>query len=238
MSSPSTSIDLGLLQRFSTPTVANAIELFEIRPGDEGYLRPGLQCLLPDAPPVAGFAATCMYSSGRNLAYGKVESFDYWEHVESVPGPRIAVWQDIDPYPGTGCPWGEVQSNIHKVLGCAGAVTNGALRDIEEVRGLGFPMLYGHTCVSRSFVHLVDYGIPLSFHGVVVKPGDLIQMDRHGALIVPLEVMPHLDQAIAEIERRERPVIDYCKGGTATRAGLVEMATKHLRNHPRWTPGA
>lgn len=180
---------------------------------------------------------TCLISSSRNNTFGKVESFEYWEHIESVPRPRIAFMLDLDPQPGTGCAWGEVNANIHKALGCVGAVTNGAARDLPEVRAAGFQMLYGHTCVSHSYTHFVDFGVPLSFNGVVVKPGDLVQVDRHGALLIPLETLPHLEQAIAEVERRERPVIEYCQSGKVTRAGLVDVVTRYLRNPPKWKPG-
>ena len=231
-------MNIDILTRFSTATVANAIELFEIRPRDEGYIRPGLQCLLPEMAPIAGFAATCMVSSGREKSLGARESFDYWEHIESIPGPRIAVVQDLDPQPGTGCFWGEVNSSVHQALGCVGAVTNGAARDVAEMRSTRFQMLYGHTCVSHSYIHIVGFGTALSFDGVVVKPGDLVQVDQHGALIVPVETLPHLEQAIAEIERRERPVIDYCRSGNATREVLERLVRQHLRNQPAWQPSA
>ena len=227
-----------ILTRFSTPTVANAIELFDIRPRDEGYLRPGLQCLLPEMAPIAGFATTCMVSSGRGKSLGARESFDYWEHIESIPGPRIAFVQDLDPQPGTGCFWGEVNSSIHQALGCIGAVTNGAARDLAEMRSFGFQMLYGHPCVSHSYIHIVGFGTPLSFDGVLVKPGDLVQVDHHGALLVPAETLPHLEQAITEIERRERPVIDYCRSGNASREGIERLVRQHLRDNPKWKPAA
>ena len=76
----------------------------------------------------------------------------------------------------------------------------------------------------------------LNIDGVIVRPGDLLQVDQHGALIVPVETLPHLEEAILEIERRERLVIDYARSGTATRAGLVEAVTRHLLNAPAWTP--
>lgn len=227
-------MNIDILTRFSTPTVANAIELFELRPRDEGYIRPGLQCLLPEMQPIAGFATTCLVSSGREKSLGAQESFDYWRHIESVPGPRIAVVQDLDPQPSKGCFWGEVNSSIHQALGCLGAVTNGAARDLEEMRSTRFQMLYGHPCVSHSYIHIVGFSTALSFDGVIVKPGDLVQVDHHGALIVPVETLPHLADAIAEIERRERPVIDYCRSGTATREGIEQLVKQHLRNNPRW----
>lgn len=231
-----TSVDLSVLTRYNTPTVANAIELFELRPRNVGFLMPGMHCLQPSMPPIAGFATTCTVSSQTVDSFGRREVFDYWEHVESVPGPRIAVVQDLDPYPATGCFWGEVNSNIHKALGCIGTVTNGAVRDVDEMRAAGFQALYRHLAVSHSYIHVTDFGKPIVIDGVIITPGDLLQVDQHGTLIVPVETLPHLEQAIQEIERRERPVIDYAKSGKATRGGLVDAMTKHLKNAPKWTP--
>lgn len=234
MSTPQPSPDLSVLTRYNTPTVANAIELFELRPRHEGFLRPGLHCLRPDLPPVAGYATTCTISGESAGSYGRRESFEYWEHIESIPGPRIAVVQDLDPEPRTACFWGEVNANIHLALGCVGTITDGGARDLDEMRAAGFQALYRHASVSHSYVHVVDCGQPLRIYGVLVQPGDLLQIDQHGALLVPPETLPHLEAAIQEIERRERPVIDYCKSGQATREGLVEVVTKHLRNAPAW----
>lgn len=233
---PELKLDLSVLTRYNTPTVANALELFELRPRSEGFLLPGLSCLQPGLAPVAGFAVTCTVSSLTMESFGRREVFDYWEHVESVPGPRISVVQDLDPYPATGCFWGEVNSNVHRALGCIGTVTNGAIRDVEEMKVAGFQALYGHLAVSHSYIHVADFGKPVVIRGAVVKPGDLLQIDQHGALIVPLETLPGLEEAILEIERRERPVIDYARSGNANRAGLVDAMTRHIRNAPKWTP--
>jgi regulator of RNase E activity RraA len=228
--------ELKVLSRYSTPTVANAIELFEIRPRNEGYLRTPFQCLSPEKAPVSGYAVTCTVSCETPESYGRIESFDYWEHIESQPGPRIAVVQDLDRGPLAGGFLGEVNGAIHKALGCVGAVVDGAVRDLDEMRGEGLQVLYRQVIVSHGYIHPVACGRPIEIDGVTIRPGMLLQVDQYGVLIVPPEVLPHLEEAVKEIERRERGVLDYCRTGTATRAGLVETVTKYLRNHPKWRP--
>lgn len=229
-------MDLSILTRYNTPTIANAIELFDVRPRNRGFLRPGLQCLDPGLPPVAGFAATCLISSEEPDSLGRRESFDYWEHIENVQGPRIAVVRDLDPRPASGCFWGEVNASVHKALGCVGTVTDSGIRDIDEMRKIGFQALYSHLCVSHSYVHVVDFGKPVTMYGATIHPGDLLQMDAHGVLIVPVEILGDLEAAVLEVERRERPVITYAQSGNATREGLIEVVTKHLRSNSKWTP--
>ena len=103
---------------------------------------------------------------------------------------------------GLGSFWGEVNSNIHKALGCVGTVTNSGIRDVDEMRAAGFQALYRHLCVSHSYIHVTDFGKPVIIEGLIVKPGDLLQVDQHGALIVPVETLPDLEAAIQEVERR------------------------------------
>jgi regulator of RNase E activity RraA len=229
-------MDLSVLRKYNTPTVANAIELFELRPRNAGFVPPGLLCLSPGALPVAGFAATCMVSSVAPESLGRVEIFDYWKHLESIPAPRISVVQDLDPAPGPGSFWGEVNANIHLALGCVATLTNGGVRDVDEMRAAGFQALFGHLCVSHAYIHPVGFGEPAEIGGVRITPGDLLQIDQHGALLIPLETLPQLEAAVQEIERRERPVIDYCRGGQATRDRIEGMVRLHLRNNPRWEP--
>jgi 4-hydroxy-4-methyl-2-oxoglutarate aldolase len=227
-----------LLLEHNTPTIANAIELFDLRPRNSGFLKPGWQVLQPNLKPRAGYATTCLISGEAPDSFGRRESFDYWEHIESVPGPRIAVVKDLDAWPASGCFWGEVNASVHTALGCVATVTDGGVRDLDEMRGIGFQAVYRDVCVSHGYVHIADFGKPVLIDGETIAPGDLLQVDQHGVLIVPPQILPHLGEAIAEIERRERPVIDYCRSGQATREGLVEAVKKNLRVTTKWTPAS
>ncbi|MBI4279000.1 MAG: RraA family protein, partial [Armatimonadetes bacterium] len=122
--------------------------------------------------------------------------------------------------------WGEVQASVHKALGCAGTITNGGVRDLDEVRATGYHFFAGCVCVSHAYVHLVDFGQPVKVGGVVVRPGDLLHADQHGVLVVPQEIAADLPAAVAEVEREERQIIDYCRGKGFTLEGLKEVYTR------------
>ena len=64
---------------------------------------------------------------------------DWWNHILTIPAPRVVVLEDLDDPPGLGAFIGEVNANIFLALGCVGLVTNGAVRDLNEVRSAGFP---------------------------------------------------------------------------------------------------
>ena len=135
----------------------------------------------------------------------------YYEHIAAEPRPSIAVIQDIDaPDQGFGAFWGEVQSNVHKGLGCAGVVTDGSVRDLDAMAP-NFLVLAGSIMPSHAHVHLVDFGGTVSVAGMIVSPNDVVHADRHGAVIIPAGAIKDLPAAVALLARREKVIIDAAK---------------------------
>lgn len=200
---------LEALGKLSSCTIANAIELFKVRPRNVGFMSPEVKCQFPDLPNMIGYAVTGVIAAdspdGRTVS--RLEWLDY---VQSIPAPRVVVLHDIDRQP-VGSFWGEVQGNIHKALGCVGTVTDGSVRDLDEVHALGFHFFSSCVTVSHAYVHLVDFNIPVKVGGLVVKPGDLLQGDKHGVIHIPHEIAQEVPAAAARIEEWERRVINYCK---------------------------
>jgi regulator of RNase E activity RraA len=146
-----------------------------------------------------------------------------WRALEAVPAPRIMVIQDLDDPVGVGAYWGDVQSNIHRALGCVGAVTNGSVRDLDEVHALGFHFFAGSVSVSHAYVHLVEIGNPVVVGGITVRPGDLLHGDQHGVIAVPLEIAGRIAEGVEKVERVERQVISYCQSPGFSRQGLEDV---------------
>jgi 4-hydroxy-4-methyl-2-oxoglutarate aldolase len=216
--------ELDALRRFSTPSISNAIERFDIRPRHHGFTGPDIRCMFPEMPPIVGYAATAIVMAEQPSAAGRGPSVsDYWEAILSVPAPRIAVIQDIDQPCAIGSFWGEVNGNIHKALGCVGAVTNGGVRDLDEVRALGFQFLASAAIVSHAYIHLIDFGTPVKVGGLLVNPGDLVHADKHGAIVIPHEIAREVPAAAAEVERGERKIIDCCQSADFSVKRLKEV---------------
>jgi regulator of RNase E activity RraA len=200
------------LRQISSPTVANAIETFDCRPRSEGFMRAGIRCMFPDLPPLVGYAATGRIMASRPPEQGRrIPPERWWDYLLTLPAPRIVVLQDLDR-PSLGAFWGEVQANIHRALGCAGAITDGGVRDLTEVAALGFAFFAAEVHVSHAYVHLVDFGGPVSVSGLLVRPGDLLHADRHGVVQVPLDLAARVPEAAAAVERQEREIIAACQG--------------------------
>jgi regulator of RNase E activity RraA len=212
MTTPLLSTDqLEALRRINTPTISNAIEIFNVRNRHLGFLPHTIRCLFPDMGPIVGYAVT----SQTRAAYSEVPApdilNDYFRYVAAQPGPKIAVGQDLDDPPGLGAQFGEVTATIHKKLGCVGHITSGCPRDLDEVHALGFQLFGLNPCVSHAYVRLVDFGKPVTIAGVEIRPGDLLHADKHGVCIIPLEVAPRLVDACARVEELERPLLEMCR---------------------------
>jgi regulator of RNase E activity RraA len=199
------------LKQFNTPTISNAIEIFNIRQRHLGFLPHTIRCLFPDLGPIVGYAVTSQTRAAYSAEKAPDLTADYLRYVASQPGPKIAVGQDLDEPPGLGAQFGEVNATIHKKLGCVGHITDGCPRDLDEVHDLGFQFFGLNPCVSHAYVRLVGFGKPVKIAGVEVAPGDLIHADKHGVCIIPLEIAPKLAEACREVERLERPLLELCR---------------------------
>lgn len=199
------------LRRFSSPTVANAVETFNVRPRNAGCSTQQVRCIFPEHGALVGFACTATIMSGRPPDQPRrVNRRSYWEYLAAAPRPKIIAMQDLTD-PPAGAYWGEVNTNIHRALGCAGLVTNGSVRDLDEVRPQSFPVFAGCITVSHAYAHLEDFGKPVKIGELLVEPGDLIHADQHGFVVIPREIAPQVAEAAREVERKERIVISLCQ---------------------------
>ncbi len=223
--------ELETLNRWSTCAISNGIELFNIRPRNEGFMLPEIKCQFPELGSMIGYAVTAIISADSPEGH-RVQPPEWWEKILTVPEPRVVVMHDID-HPVVGSFWGEVNANIHKALGCVGTVTDGSVRDLDEVREMGFHFFSSCVTVSHAYVHLVEIGIPIKVGELVVKMGDLIMGDKHGVISIPLEIARDVPKAAQLVEDWERPVIQYCQSKDFTLEGLREQ---YMSPRPSWPP--
>lgn len=208
-----TKANLEALRAVDTPTICNALELVLPERRAKGFTTEPLVCADPALPPIVGFARTATIRAVEPSPLTAVElrarRCAYYEYVARGPGPTVMVIQDIDPRPGFGAWWGEVNTTVHKALGCLGCVTNGSIRDLDMLAP-GFQLLAGEVGPSHAYVHVVDFGGVVNVYGMSVRHGDLIHADRHGAVVVPLAVARELPEAVDLMTRREKVILDAC----------------------------
>lgn len=198
------------LQRFSTPTIANAIETFHMQPRESAVTDSRVRCLFPALGPVVGYACTATILSDQAPSLPRrVSRRKYWEYIRSWRKPCVSVVQDLSTVPG-GAYWGEVNASLHKSLGSLGVITNGTVRDLEEVRKVGFHFFAFGVQVSHGYAHLEDFDVPVEVFGMKVNPGDLIHADQHGAVVVPHEIAREVAAAARGIEVSEKAMLAAC----------------------------
>ena len=217
---------LAFLRSIDTPTVCNLIEIVAPERRGAGYTASHLHCPFPDLPPMVGFAKTATIRARDSVSGPSYmqKRMDYLDYVAASPRPSVVVIEDKDEPAGYGTFWGEVQTNVHKALGCLGTVTNGSIRDIAAVAE-SFQMLAGSIAPSHAYVHVVDFGVSVTIHSMEVQSGDLIHADRHGAVVVPMESIDAMTAARDGLVKREAKIIAAARAPGAT-AESIKAAMK------------
>jgi len=220
-----TAEELEALGRVDTCTVANAIETFGGRLRNEGFAGPGVRCFTPQLPPAVGYAETLRIRSSSPPPEQRFyfDRSDWWAALRQVPEPRILVIEDIDPRVGVGAFVGGLHAHILRALGCVGAVTNGAVRDLPEVLAARLQLFGGNVSPSHAYAHVVEYGKPVSVAGLSIAPGDLLHADQHGVIRVPQDVAREIPAVAARMRRHEQRVREFCNSGSFSLDGLREL---------------
>ena len=207
-----TAVQIKLIGEMQTCAVSNAIEGLNVRSRTEGFMTPDIKSMFPGMVAMAGHAVTAVIKAStppsENMNFSRVTWVD---EILKIPAPRVIVMKDLDHPNVIGSFWGEVQSAIHTALDCVGVVTDGGVRDLDEMQEYGFNAFATTQLVSRANVHLVEVNIPVTIGGVTVSPGDILLGDKHGVISIPKEVVEDLPAAIAKVEAGEKEIIDVCK---------------------------
>ena len=220
-------------RELSTCVVASAIETFQVRLPNTGFLDSSVGCIFPALPPIVGYAATARIRSANPPMEGRsyYDRTDWWNHILTIPSPRIVVISDDDHPPGLGGFVGEVHTDILLALGCVGLVTNGAVRDLPAIRATGFQLFAGNVSVSHAYAHIFDFGGTVKLGGLQVKPGDLIQGDLHGVQTIPLEIASKVPSVAKEILEKRARIAALCRASDFSLEELRDevKAVEHTR---------
>ena len=214
--------DLLQLKRWNTPTIYNGWEQITKRDvASEAFNLEETRDFMPQMGPMVGYAVTVVIepSNGAPRIGNPGAGAEYRQYVASVPGPKIVVVQDLDKPQVIGAFWGEVNSNIHRALGCVGTITDGGIRDVDEMTNAGFKALARRLCVGHAHVHPVRWNCEVEVFGRKIQPGDLIHADKHGFLAIPSEDEAGLLEASRFMDANEcETVIPAARGA----AGLTK----------------
>src|SRR5215210_7030549 len=194
------------LKRWNTPTIYNGWEqITRHNSAADAFNLEETRDFMPQMGPMVGHAVTVVFepSSAVHPEKNPRAWSEYREYVTSVPGPKIVVVQDLDKPRVIGAFWGEVNSNIHRALGCVGTITDGAIRDVDEMANAGFKAIARRLCVGHAHVCHVRWNCEVEVFGRKVQPGDLIHADKHGFLVIAPEEQPSILEAARFMDSTE-----------------------------------
>ncbi|MBV6635514.1 MAG: RraA family protein [Mameliella sp.] len=201
---------LALLRSVDTPTVCNAIEVAQGKRGFNGFTRGTMPCSDPEGGAMVGYAVTAKISAlappEEPADVIRARRMAYYKAMAEGPKPSVAVVEDVDFPNCIGAYWGEVNTTVHKGFGMSGALTNGVMRDLGDLAP-GFPVVAGSVGPSHGFVHVTELDTPVQIFGLTVNPGDLVHADRHGALVIPADIVTRIGAAIQKMQNTEHLVL-------------------------------
>lgn len=198
--------DLLQLKRWNTPTIYNGWEQITTHDaGHDGFNPEETTDFMPQMGAMVGYAITVVIEPGnpKHVKSNPNAWKEYREYVASIPGPKIVVIQDLDKPANCGSFWGEVNSNIHRALGCVGTITDGSIRDVDEMCNAGFKALARRLSVGHAYSTPIKWNCEVEVFGRKINPGQLVHADKHGFLAIPDEDVKNLLEASRFMDSNE-----------------------------------
>ena len=202
--------DLIKLQTWDTPTICNALD---IAAPDRRLFGFTSKPLVPVGihGSVCGYIKTAKISGiNKPIEHAKKIRHDYYEYIANVPKPTVVLIEDIDKPEGFGAFWGEVNSAIHLGLGVKGLITNGVIRDLDQWAN-GFSALAGSIGPSHAYTQVLEFSSSVNIYGMEANDSDIVHFDKHGAVIVPKDVVKVLPDIIQKQMDKEAIILEAAR---------------------------
>lgn len=226
---PLTSDQLARLAAIDSPTVANAIEAFDVRDPTAGYASLQLRCMFPELPPIVGYAVTCRVDSTTAGKGRPTRLHELYRAVEASPKPAIVVMHDVSSHPERSCHAGDVMSTFFQRLGAVAVVTDGGVRDLAGVRqrAPGFQMFAAGVVVSHGIPIIVEVGNDITVCGMPVRGGDLLHGDANGMVTIPQAIAHLVADEAEKVWAKEAAVVAQVKAEDFSLAALAKKLGWH-----------
>lgn len=202
------------LRQYTSPDIDEAIQSMRVRPPTEGYLGYDIRCLFPEMGPMVGYAITAVSDNLTERPRPRDVQRRYLEAIASSPKPVVVVVHSAAHNKTRSLVFGGMLSNTARALGAIGLITDGGVRDLDQVKEIPFHFFAPGTVVSHgagAFGNIIEVGTPVTISGQTIRPGDLIHADKNGLIIIPEDVM---DKVAAEAEKqhqREKETIAFLR---------------------------
>lgn len=200
------------MKTIDTPTISNAIELLRVRPQSSGFTPLQIRCAFPELGGLCGYAVTAQVETMTEAPKIDRSVFmELYEAVEKSPKPAVVAFQEMGPHPDYAAHCGEVMATIFKKLGAVGLVSDSGVRDVPEVKAMGFQYFSRGLVTSHAYFRIVRVGVPIHVCGLPIQPGDLLHGDVNGLVLVPKEGLDKLPAAVESVRSREGELMEFVR---------------------------
>lgn len=223
MQTPLTDAELDALRQIDTPTIANAIEPFNVRSDTDGFMGWDIRCLFPEMGVMAGYAVTAtLDTTTHGRVHDREARFQLFEAIDASPKPVVLALKDLSSKPKHGCHFGDGLATVSMRLGAIGLVTDGGVRDVDTVREMGFHYFAPGMVPAHGNFGFMEAQVPVRISGVLVNPCDLIHADANGVTTIPTEIARDVIVQAREVLAREKAHRDWVNGDDFSLAKLRE----------------
>lgn len=216
------------LTKVDSPTLSNAIEKLAVRNRTSGFCDNRMRQFFPEMGVMCGYAVTAQAVTMAPDAapVDGVEMFcEVCRALEATPKPAVVVIQECGPHPDFAVHCGDVMATMFQRFGAIGLVSDTAVRDVDQVRPLGFQLFAPGAAASHANFKIVRVQVPVTVRGLQVEPGDLLHGDVNGLLKVPEEGRERLQKLVDEVVEQEGKILDYLKGDNVDLEKLKRIFT-------------
>jgi len=140
---------------------------------------------------------------------------DWAKPVEAIdlagPGDVLVIYNGSNFI----APWGGLATLSCKIKGIEGAVIDGAVRDVDEIRAMNYPIFSsGITPNAGDPKGMGEINSEITCAGQAVKPGDYIVGDESGVVVVPKERAYEIARRAKEVEKTESRLYEEIRRGS------------------------
>ncbi len=203
------------LEQVDTPSVSDALDHLGLRGAVIG-IKPVWAC-----PRIVGRAVTV-----KIVPAGLTKP----EHHLATPAVEASEPGDIIVIDNAGrtdvSSWGGILSNAAQVKGVRGVIIDGACRDVDGSREIGFPVYAraGVPVTARNRVIQESFNTLIQCGGAQVRPGDLVIADGSGVCFIPAERAEEVVEASERIVAREAEMVQAVRSGRSVVEVMAESA--------------
>jgi regulator of RNase E activity RraA len=207
------------LLRLDTGAVSDALDQLNLKGATYG-IRPAWPC-----PRIAGPAVTV-----KAIPAGLTPPPQHINiHAISTAEPGSVLVIDDAGRTDVAC-MGDLQSLAAKLAGLSGAVIDGACRDIDAVRDIGFPMFTRGVVpmTARGRIQQEAWNVMVQIGGVQVRPGDWIIADGSGVVVIAKEHAEEVIKAAEAIVAREEAMAEAVRSGRTILDVMTNFNYEHM----------